>query len=140
MVSQRGRRPPGDQAPPSRQALAAGRPRDRPGATGAGGARAPFYGAGGAAADRKQIKSDIDWAKRELAKAEKNDPGGTDEIYWEGKLAKAEAKLEKSKNKGGVARNVRDVNEIIDQILAMFGIDELINEALICLTMGSSFS
>ena len=97
-------------------------------------------GAGGAAADRKRIKSDIDWAKRELAKAEKNDPGGTDEIYWEGKLAKAEAKLEKSKKKGGVAHNIRDVNEIINQILAMFGIDELINEALICLTMGSSFS
>jgi hypothetical protein len=97
-------------------------------------------GASGAAADRKRIKSDIEWAKRELTKAQRSDPGGPAESYWEEKLEKAEAKLNKSKSKGGVAHNIRDINEIINQILAMFGIDELINEALICLTMGSTFS
>ena len=95
-------------------------------------------GTANAATERKRIKSDIEWAKRELTKAQKNDPGGTDEIYWEEKLEKAEAKLNKKAT--SPISNIRDINEIINQILSMFGIAELINEALICLTMGSTFS
>ena len=95
-------------------------------------------GISGTAAEKAQIESDIELAEIRLTRAEnKNDMAGI--TYWESKLSQAESRLNKAKSKGGPTPK-KTAEEILNQILALFGIPELIAEALMCLTMGMSFS
>ena len=96
-------------------------------------------GVNAAAEERTALLEEKRDAQLELEIAEET---GTEEeiTHWRGKLEDAEEKLSADRAEGGPASEARDVLEIVNKVLEMLGIADLINEALICLTMGSSFS
>lgn len=99
-------------------------------------------GISAAVEERRELESKVETAEQDLQAAMDSGDGLRIEDAQR-VLDRARADLTRdrtSSREGGGVKQVRDTLEIMDEVLARFGIIELIGEALICLTMGTNFS